>query len=435
MTHECGHFFIARIFKVKILKFSIGFGKAIWQWQGKNNIEYAIGFLPFGGYVKMLDTREMQVAKSERHLALDQKSFWQKMAVVLAGPLTNLLLGILAFWLMFVIGVKSPKPIIGNVLPNSIASQSGLHANGMITAVDGIKTLTWHDVMLPLFLHLGDNDKVNLTVIDPITKQHNDYYLDLTNWRLDTNTFDFLGALGIEPYEPKIPAIVDKIQKNSPAANSDLRLGDKIIKVDGVVISAWSELLKYSRANPQKLLHIEVLRNGSVFFLDVLSAWKFGPNWKKIGYLGISPPKVEWPPAMLWQEQYSFGRALAESFKQTSEFIVFNKVALQKLITRKIPMSVLGGPISIFQSSAQALNQGLVVYIGFLAIFSIMLAFVNLIPIPGLDGGHILIFLLEGIIRRPIPVAVQVLLFKLGLIFLILLAVQATFNDLVRILA
>ena len=433
MTHECGHFFVARLFKVKILKFSIGFGKAIFRWKGKNGMEYVLAWLPLGGYVKMLDTREMTVAKKDLHLALDKKPFLQKMLIVLAGPLTNIIIGLLAFWLMFAIGIKAPKPIIGAIQPNSIASSSELKAGDIIVAVDGNQAANWQEVMLPLFSHLGNYDKVNLTIYRAKDGSQKDYVLDLSHWQLNTTTFDLLNGLGIDAYQPEAPTIIGSIQKDTPAANSDLKANDKIISIDDHVVNNWNDLVSYLHDNPNKLLHIKVLRDKKLHEIDVVSDWRFGSNWKKIGFLGITPVNIDWPEGTLQEEHYSAFGALQASYIQTYKFIEFNGIALKKLITRKIPMSVLGGPISVFQSSSAALNHGLVVYVGFLAIFSVMLAFVNLIPIPGLDGGHILIFLLEGIFRRPIPIAVQILLFRLGLIFLILLAVQATFNDLTRI--
>jgi regulator of sigma E protease len=205
LTHECGHFFVARIFKVKILKFSIGFGKAIFKWKDKLGIEYVIAWLPLGGYVKMLDTREMKVKPNELHLALDKKPFLQKMLIVFAGPLTNVLFGVLVFWLIFVIGIKSPKPIIGAILPNSIASSAGLLAKDQIVAVDGKKAVNWQDVMLPLFSHLGDKDKITLGVVRSHENTPHNYDLDLVNWEVNPVDFDLFHDLGIEPYHPFIP--------------------------------------------------------------------------------------------------------------------------------------------------------------------------------------------------------------------------------------
>lgn len=438
LIHEGGHFLVARLFGVKVIRFSIGFGEKIFGWHDKHGTEYVVAPIPLGGYIKMLDGREMSIPKGEKHLAFDLKPCWQKIIIVLAGPLTNILFGFLAFFLMFSIGLKVPKPIIGKILPDSISSVTGLKANDKILAVDDKLVLDWQDVMFRVFSHLGDHDILKIKIYRPSLNVAQSYILDLKNWEFNFSTKgepDPLKDLGIETYHPIAPPVIGVIKKSSPAFKADLKKGDKILIVDGKEITNWDEFVDYIKDHPEQVLQISLARSGHKLNYKIKTDWKFGPRWKKIGYLGVQAEPLEWPKDNLLDEKRSLPDAFVKSFKQSTSFIAFNGVILAKLVERKIPMSVLGGPISVFQSSMSALNRGAVVYIGFLGMFSLMLAFVNLIPIPGLDGGHAVIFLVEGAMRKPLPTKVALLLFRLGFIFIALLIIQATLNDIMRLLS
>lgn len=432
LIHECGHFLVARFFNVKVLKFSIGFGKPLFSWKGKNHIQYLISAIPLGGYVKMVDTREGMVAHDELPFAFDRKPVWQRLLIVLSGPLTNIIFTVLILWLIFVIGINSPKPIVGKILPNTIASQVGIKAGDEFITIEKTKVINWQDVLLKVFAKIGAKDILPVSLKTQNNEIKN-FNLDLKNWQIDMLQLDPLHDLGIEPYHPRMPAVINEIGKNSPAEKAGFKLQDKVIAVDNNNVEDWDALVEYIKNHPKEQLTFNVVRQGNKLNLTATTAWKFGDGWKKTGYLGISPVQREWPKEYFVKQQYSPPIALSHALQNTFAFLTFNFIVIEKLVTGKISVLVLGGPISIFQSAATALNQGIVVYFSFLALLSLMLAFVNLLPIPGLDGGYVIFLLLEAITKKPLSNSVQILIFRLGIIFLVLLMFQATLNDLMRI--
>jgi len=432
LVHEFGHFWVARRCGIKILKFSIGFGKALFTWYGKDGTQYILAAVPLGGYVKMLDTRETEVSAHERKFAFDYRPIWQRFLVVLTGPVVNLLFAFLVFWLLFVIGVTTPKPVIGKITPNSIASQAGLSRDMEIVAVDGKNVTDWQKVVLAVFSKIGDRGNLIVKTAAGSAASHN-HFLDIDNWKLDSFQPDPLLALGITPYHPIAPAVIGKVMPKSPAAIFGLLPNDRVISVNNQRVTDWEELIEQIKKYPQQQIALLISRDGKFLPLTMTTDWKFDAGWKKIGYLGVGSLPIKWSKENLLEQRYLPLQAIVPALSQTWLLIDFNGTALVKLVTGKISFHVLGGPITIFQSAAAALNAGIVVYFGFLAILSIMLAFVNLLPIPGLDGGHILFLGIEALLRRPISVRTQVLVFRLGLILLILIMVQATINDLMRI--
>lgn len=436
LIHESGHFLVARWCGVKVVRFSIGFGKALYKWKGKNGTEYVIALVPLGGYIKMLDRREMKVKPQEEHLAFDVKKVWQRMLIILAGPVTNIIFALLVFWFMLVIGIMQPKAIIGEVIPQSIANLAGLQAQDEIVTVANKETNNWQKTVLTLFSYVGDKIDLPIT-IKRINKngviEKKKYSLDLSKWKLDEWQPDPLRDLGVVPYQPLIPVIVGEVSFRSPAANAGLVSGDKIISIAGQHFSDWEKMIKFIQTKPNQQLLFVVNRDGKTIRQQVATSWKFGPRWRKIGYLGIKPVPVEWPPAMTYEEKHAPFGALIPALQQSYDFIAFNVIMLQKLFSGKLTLRVLGGPVAIFQSASLALQKGAIVYVGFLGLLSLMLAFVNLLPIPALDGGYIVFLLYEIIVRKPISLAVQELILRLGLIFLILLMFQGMFNDLKRL--
>lgn len=433
LVHEFGHFWVARRCGVRILKFSIGFGKALFTWQGKNHTQYVLASIPLGGYVKMLDTRETKVAAHDLKYAFDHQPIWRRLLVVLAGPMVNLFFAFLVFWLLLVIGIKVPKPVIGKIVPNSIASVAGLRSGEIIIAIDDKNIADWQQGALTVFSRIGDRGNLMVKTSSEVTRERS-YALDINGWKLDSLQPDPLLALGIVPYHPLMPTVIGKVLSDSPAAKFGLQRNDRVISINNHRVTDWDDFIDYIKKYPKQPIDLSVSRNGKLLQFKIITGWKFDAGWKKIGYLGVSSLPVKWPGNMLFEQHYSMLGALVPALDQTWAMLDFNCMALEKLMTGKIFFHVLGGPITIFQSAAAALNAGIVVYTGFLAILSIMLAFVNLLPIPGLDGGHILILGIEAVLRRPISIRAQVLLFRLGLIFLIVLMVQATINDVMRML-
>lgn len=437
LAHEYGHFLLARLCGIKVTKFSIGFGKALYKWHDRKHTEYIIAAIPLGGYVKMLDSREMEVKPKEKHLAFDHKPVWQRALVVLAGPTANIILAIFLLWLTLIMGVQTPKPIVGKVLPNSVAYFAGLRANDEITHIGNKQIVDWEAATFSIFSYIGDRGELTIQAKRPLLKTETTYSLDLNQWKLDAWQPDPLRDLGIIPYQPIVPPIIEEVGKNSPAAHGGLKVNDKIISVDGKLYNDWKKVVEYIQDHPQQNLNFVVERlnvsTTKLVRLKINTGWKIGSGWKKIGYIGVKSSPVTWPHDMIIEHNYSPITAIQPALQKTYDFLAFNFVAIGKLISGKLSIHVLGGPITIFQSTSSAIQHGILVYLVFLGLFSLMLAFVNLLPIPGLDGCYIAFFLLEGITRKALPVSTQLIIIRVGMMLIVLIMLQAMINDMARL--
>ncbi len=430
--HEFGHFLAARCLGVKVLRFSIGFGKVLWRKSDKKGTEYAISAIPLGGYVKMLDENEGAVPVDLRPLAFNQQPYYKKFIIVAAGPLSNLILAFGLYWLLFLMGFNSIAPVIGNVAPHSIAANAGLKPQQEIISIDNTETHSWMNVIIRLLSHTGDTDQMQITTKPIASQATTNHILDLTNWHMNDLKPDPLESLGFEPYEPEIPSVIGEIRSDSPAAKANLAVGDKIIALNGKAIHDWIDLVTQIEKSPAEKVSLTIERNNKTQIIDVMTGYQRDMLLKKHGYLGISP-KFSWPSNMLRRIQYGPIAAIPHAWQNTYDFTQLNFMIIGKLLTGKVSLQSLGGPISIFQSAGSALNQGLAAFMSFLAFLSISIGIINIFPIPGLDGGHLLIQTIEAIMRRPIPEKVLFLMYRLGMIFLFLLIFQAIINDILRI--
>ena len=431
-THESAHFLAARLLGVKVLRFSIGFGKTLWSRRDKTGTEYVLALIPLGGYVQMLDEREGQVDKHELPLAYNRQPFYKKTLIVLAGPAINILCAILLYWLIFVIGFVTMKPIIGTVHAHSIASEAGMQGQQEIIRIDNVPTQGWMDILFRVLMHAGNQDHIKIETKAVATQKTQTYLLDLSNWHLNELNPDPLVSLGLIPYEPPIPLIIGTIVKQSPAALANLKMGDKIIEINKIKITTWDALVTLISSHPEQTVMMTLERNGKVTTLPVLIGSQRNIFLHKTGYLGIAPT-FKMPPELLQPIKYSPLAAVPRAWQEVSHFIYFNLMVISKLITGKLSLQTLGGPITIFESAGEALNIGFIAFTAFLAFLSLSIGLINLLPIPGLDGGHLFIQAIEFIIRRPIPEKWLMALYRLGLLLIVFVLIQALVNDLLRL--
>lgn len=431
-THESAHFIVARWVGVKVLRFSIGFGKALWQWRDKKGTEYVVSLIPLGGYVRMLDESEDTVAPEERHMAFNVQPYYKKFLVVIAGPLTNILCALILYWLVFMIGFTTIKPIIGTITPGSIAAQAGLSAKQEITQADGHTVSSWPSLILRLIAHAGDQDQLSLQVRNSSNNTLETRILNLSHWQLDGLTPDPLASLGITPYTPDIPMVIGVMAEQSHAAQSGLKLQDKITAINDKPVKTWDVLLTTILDHPDETLKFTVDRNGTTLTLPVTIGAKRNLLLQKSGYLGIGP-KFTWPRELLKDVKYGPLAAIPQAWEQIYDFTYFNFLLVGKLITGKLSMQSLGGPITIFDTAGNALNYGFLSFIGFLAFLSISIGVINLLPIPGLDGGHLFLQTIEFIIRRPVPERVMGILYRFGFTLIIFVLAVSLVNDLLRL--
>jgi regulator of sigma E protease len=429
-THESAHFFTARLLGVKVLRFSIGFGKTLFRWHDKKGTEYVFALVPLGGYVKMLDENEGSVPAEQLPFAFNRQPYYKRFLIVLAGPLMNILCALVLYWLIFVIGFVAIKPLIGSISPRSIAAEAGLKAHQEIVRIDDKPTLGWAGIMFRLLVHAGNQDHLKIDVKNPDNKIET-HLLDLSNWHMDNLTPDPLSSLGITPYEPNIPLIIGTLAPNSPAA-TQLQLGDKIIAVNKVPVKDWDMLVSTINKHANDTLTFTIERNNKTLTLPITLSYKRNLLLQKSGYLGIGP-KIVMPPDLLHKIQYGPLAAISHAWQQVRDFTYFNLLLFGKMITGKLSLQGLGGPITIFESAGSALNYGFISFLGFLAFLSISVGIINLLPIPGLDGGHLFIYLIELIIRRPVPEHVLSVMYRLGFLLIIFFLLQALVNDLLRL--
>lgn len=432
-THEFAHFGVAKLLGVKVLRFSIGFGKILFKRVDPSGTEYVLALIPLGGYVKMLDESEGEVPENELHLAFNRQPYYKKFLIVIAGPFMNLFCAALLYWLIFMIGFVTIKPIIGPVTPHSIADQYGIKSNQEIIAVDGYQTRTWTSVILRLLRHAGDEDEVRIEVKNTADNTTETHTVNLSHWNLGGLNPDPLESLGIKPYEPNIPLKIDVMAKDSPAQNSKLQIGDKIIAINHQPIKNWEALLNTIVQHPDQTLDFTIQRANKTLTIPVKVGYRYSDIFfNKVGFLGIGP--IFKPPAQLLQTiQYGPLAAISHAILEIWNFTYFNFLIFGKMMMGKISFQTLGGPITIFQTAGKALNYGLEAFIGFLAFLSVALGVINLLPIPGLDGGHILIQTIELIIRKPLPTNLLLLLYRLGFLLIFLLIFQAIINDISRL--
>ncbi|MFQ2480523.1 sigma E protease regulator RseP [Aeromonas caviae] len=430
-VHEFGHFWVARRCGVKVERFSIGFGKAIWRRLGKDGTEYVLALIPLGGYVKMLDGRVDDLKPGEEAQAFNHKSVWARMAIVAAGPMANFVFALFAFWLMFMIGVPSVKPVVGEVRPASIVAEAGILPGMEIVGVGGEETGDWESVTYALISHLGD-DSVQLKLKAANTSYAVDKTLQLAGWKFDPDKESPIGSLGIVPLGGKVLPVVEAVVPSSASEKAGLQIGDRIKGVDGEAITEWAQFVERVQQSPAQPLQVTVERGGSEMTLTLT------PDGKKVkgqlvGFVGLSPQLVPLPDEYRTLLQYGPLQALWHGVQKTWSLITLTFDMIGKLIGGIVSLDNLSGPISIAKGAGSSADYGLVYFLGFLALISVNLGIINLFPLPVLDGGHLVYFLIEAITGKPVSEKIQEVGFRIGAAILMLLMGIALFNDFARL--
>lgn len=432
ILHEFGHFVVAKACGIKVLRFSIGFGKAIWKRKGKDGTEYALAILPLGGYVKMLGEGEETTSVEDAHRAFNKKPLLSRMAVVVGGPVVNFIIAVVAYWGVFLMGIVHIKPVIGQVVPGSIAAQAGMKSGDELIRINGIRTRNWQRAIMAIVMHIGDKGRLTLTVKSTGNNKLQKKVLNLSTWNVDRHNPEFFRSLGILPYQPKVLPVIAEVVRGSPAAEKGLRSGERIVAVNGYKVKDWASVVRIVRRHPNQIISMLVMRNGQPHTIR-LKAGVVKHGKHEYGFLGIKSYPPRWPAHMAHRDYYSIFNAWLPAAEQVWRLTSFNFIVVVKIITGKISIHTLGGPITIFQAAGKATQAGLQVYLGFLGFISLTIGFINLLPIPTLDGGHLLFQIIEGIFRHPIPERYQMVGLSIGMVFLVFLMVQATINDLIRL--
>lgn len=430
-VHEFGHFWVARRCGIRVERFSIGFGKALWRRFDKQGTEFIIALIPLGGYVKMLDERVEPVAPEMRHSAFNNKTVGQRAAVIAAGPIANFLFAIFAYWLVFIIGVPGVRPVVGDITPNSIAAQAQIAKGTELKAIDGIETPDWDAVRMALVAKIGDRQTI-VTVAPFGTNQRQDKILDLQHWAFEPDKQDPVASLGIQPRSAQIDTVLAEVQSDSAAQKAGLQAGDRIVKVDGQPLTQWMTFVNLVRDNPGRALVLDIERQGSPLSVTLTPDTK-STKGKVEGFAGVVPKVIPLPDEYKTVRQYGPFAAIAEATDKTWQLMSLTVRMLGKLITGDVKLNNLSGPISIAQGAGMSAEFGLIYYLMFLALISVNLGIINLFPLPVLDGGHLLFLAIEKLKGGPVSERVQDFSYRIGSILLVLLMGLALFNDFSRL--
>ncbi len=429
--HEFGHFWVARRCGVKVLRFSIGFGKPLYTRVDKYGTEFVIAALPLGGYVKMLDEREGEVAEHELPYTFNRQPVAQRIAIAAAGPVANFIFAVFAYWSMFLLGVQTVIPVVASVAPDSVASQSGLQIDAEIVAVDGVETPTWSDVNFQLLRRLGDSGDITFRTKSLQSGYESKAILPVVEWLAGEVEPDPLGALGIEPFRPKILPIIDELVPGGRAQEAGLKTGDLVTRVDETEVSDWNAFVKLIQAMPEEAMQISVKRDGVDVELLITPASK-EENDRQIGYIGAGVRPPEYPQDLLRTVQFGPIESVGRSIIKTWEMTTMTLGALKKMLVGLISVENLGGPITIAKVAGASASSGLESFLGFLAYLSISLGVLNLLPIPVLDGGHLLYYFVELVRGKPLSEEKQLLGLKIGMAIIAFVMLFAFYNDLSR---
>ena len=432
--HEYGHYWVARLCGVKVLRFSIGFGKILYtrKFVG-GETEWVISAIPLGGYVKMLDEREGEVKPEDLPRAFNRQPVLRRMAIVAAGPLANLLLAILFYWGLFIYGVPGLKPVIGNVAPATPAAAAQLRAQETIVSINGTETPSWQEVRWVLLDSVLQGDGAKLEIRTP-QGEVMQRVLDISTLTAADLDSDFARKLGLHPYQPVVRPVIGKLVDGGVAQYAGLKVGDSILSANGEAIADWEAWVEMVRSHPGSLLHLEIKREGHLMTLDLTPA-AVAEGDKQVGKIGAAP-RIEQQEfdALMTEVRYPPIKALGQAVRKTWETAVVSLQMMGRMIVGQVSLKNLSGPVTIADYAGQSAHMGLGAYLSFLALISISLGVLNLLPVPLLDGGHLLYYAVEMIKGSPVPERLWDAGQKVGIALLFTLMALALFNDFSRLI-
>jgi len=432
-VHEFGHFWVARKLGIKVLKFSVGFGKAIWSRTADDGTVYALGAIPLGGYVKMLDEGEGEVAEADLPRAFNRQPLWKRSLVVLAGPMFNFFFAIAAYSLVFAGGVEGLTPVVGKVIEGSVAEADGFRSGDVLLTVDGRKLNSWQEQRLYLFSKALARKTVHYEVETADGRQLT-RSLNLANVPMSKIDARLVaGGIGLIGWYPEVPAVIDQVVSGKPASSAGLQHGDLITAINDEQVHSWNDVVRLISASPGKSLQLSFSRNGLFESISITpEVAKEGEQ--EIGRIGISVQPVEVPEDRLVNVNYGLMESLYRGTETTWMMSVLTLRMLAKMVTLEISSKNISGPITIAQYAGKSAQVGFTSFILFLAIVSVSLGVLNLLPIPVLDGGHLLYYTIEAITRKPVSEKVMIMGQQVGILLLFLLMSLAVYNDLGRLL-
>ncbi|KIP97745.1 MULTISPECIES: RIP metalloprotease RseP [Pseudomonas] len=430
--HEYGHFWVARRCGVKVLRFSVGFGTPLVRWHDRQGTEFVIAAIPLGGYVKMLDEREGDVPPALAEQSFNRKTVGQRIAIVAAGPAANFALALVFFWLVAMLGSQQVRPVIGAVESGSLAQVAGLQAGEEIVSINGKATVGWSAVNLQLVRRLGESGELMIATRNVDGGADTLHRVELDNWLRGANEPDPIASLGIRPWRPSLEPVLAEFDPEGPAQAAGLRAGDRLLALNEQPLVDWQDLVDRVRGLPGQSVSLSLERDGQRLDVPVTLARR-GEGDAASGYLGAGVASAQWPPEMLREVSYGPLEAVGEGVSRTWTMSVLTLDSLKKMLFGELSVKNLSGPITIAKVAGASAESGLGDFLNFLAYLSISLGVLNLLPIPVLDGGHLLYYLVEWVRGRPLSERVQGWGMQIGISLVIGVMLLALVNDLGRL--
>ncbi len=434
VVHEFGHYLVARLAGVKVVRFSVGFGRPLFLWRaGKDDTEWAIGAFPLGGYVRMLDESEGDVAPQEVHRSFNRQSVWKRMAIVVAGPLANLVLAVAVYWGLFMHGSEELRPVLGQPVAASAAEQAGIRNGERVLKVGDESVETWADLRWELLRRMVEQDSVELEVVnerDEISFRP----LALAEARDPEPGDDPIDRRGLRFFRPGVPAVRGGIPPGSAAAAAGLRPGDMVVSIDGRDVASWADVVQTVRASPGVPLLFEYERNGVASTVEITPV-PIESGGREIGRIGaaVADSGLE-RDNLLITVRYGPLPALGKAIEETWDKSIFSLRMMGKMVTGVLSWHNISGPVTIADYAGQSAKLGLAQYLRFMALVSISLAVLNLLPVPVLDGGHLLYYVAEIVRGRPLSERCLMIGQKIGLALILMLMAFALYNDFTRLI-
>ncbi len=431
--HEFGHFWTARKVGVKVLRFSVGFGKVLWSYQKKSDTtEYVLSAIPLGGYVKMVDERESEVKEDDFPFAFNRQPLWARMAIVVAGPVFNLVLAVFLFWCVLVAGETGIKPILGKVEQGTLAASAGFKEDEEIISVDDKLTPTWTEAMAVIFTSALDGNKDIKVTVKDLNDEQSNRVLKLSGSDIQSSEILYK-KLGFKPWSPTLKPVIGNVLPESSALSAGLLKGDLILSADNIVIKDWLQLVDIVKSHPNVTISLKIERDGVELPINITPK-SVQIDQKLEGKIGAS---VSVPEDLIKSVSVKYSlsplQAIPVSLETTWYYSVTTIKMMGKMLIGKTSVDNLSGPISIAQYAGQSASMGLVAFIKFMALLSVSLGILNLLPIPVLDGGHLLFFIIEGIKGSPVSEKIQSFFQQVGMLFLMGLMALAMVLDVQRL--
>lgn len=434
VVHELGHYWVARLLGVKVLRFSVGFGKPLWSRRfGRDKTEWAISAIPLGGYVKMLDEREGKVAKRDLARTFNRQSILKRIAIAFAGPFFNFAFAILTYSFLLMAGVEGIRPVVGQVAPNSLAERAGFESGDLLLSVDDYKIESWDQRRLYLYERALDRATVRFTVADK-DRVKQERLLDLSSLSAaDVGAGLLERRIGLFPALPEPEPVIGSLEEKGVAAQAGIKVGDRIVAIDGRPVTTWQAVVAAISTRAGEILKVQVERNGATQEFNV-TPQAVDNGGQRIGRIGVGVQRPKLPADMLVRVQHGPLAAIGEGIDTTWRMSSLTLKMLAKMLVLEVSTETISGPLTIAQYAGASAQIGFERFIQFLAVVSISLGVLNLLPVPVLDGGHILFYLIEGIRGRPLSDTAMYWGQQIGIFMLIALMALAFYNDFTRLL-